>query len=100
MFTNAEIKQIFYVLKAKYFYGMTTGQSAAILNLKDKRGEMSLWYNLDNDSVSIDYAGSRSIRDRDKFCKMLAEVVRQSVAAKPWLADLLGSSIRDKKEAK
>lgn len=91
MFSDTEIKQIFYMLDAKFFCGMTTGQSAAILRYEECDG-LTLWFHLDKDdrvAVAQDSTFGSITRDRDEFCKILADIAVHAVDENPYLSDWL-----------
>ena len=94
MLTNNEIKQIFYLLEAKFYHTHIWEQSAAILNYKKDLGIM-LWYHLHNDTVMIS-KGVETYYDREKFCEILIKKALEAFAEKPYLTGWLGETFKTK----
>ena len=87
MFTDNEIKKLFYVLDAKFFHGL--GNSSIFLEYRDN-GYM-LWFGLftDTDPQWIAYTEPGIVHDSDRknFCELLFHLFLDACEERPWLLD-------------
>ena len=86
MFTDNEIKRLFYVLDARFFH--SGGRSSIFLEYPDHGYE--LWFSLVSEKPQWVYYTAPfhdNDNDRDNFCELLFHLYNDACETKPWLVD-------------